>query len=297
MRRRRRSHRRGTVAVGVMVVAALALGGYAGARLISRGSREQAAGTPPAPSASSSAPSSGGASAAPSTAVSGPKAPPGRPVPILMYHVINAPPAGTPFPDLWLPEPDFAAQMRYLAAHGFHAVTLAQVWAYWTTGAALPIHPIVLSFDDGYQSQFGSAAKILHRLHWAGVLNLVVDHVTERDIAAVSVRRMIDWGWEVDSHTVTHLDLTTLSPARLQYEVSESRRWLRHEFGVPVDFFCYPAGAFDAAVIAAVRRAGYLGATTELPGPAVRSEPDTLHRIRVSGGEPPGILLTSIAQP
>jgi peptidoglycan/xylan/chitin deacetylase (PgdA/CDA1 family) len=111
------------------------------------------------------------------------------------------------------------------------------------------------------------------------------------------VRRMIRNGWEVDSHTLTHPDLVTVSSAQLWQEVHTSRVVLQRLFHVPVDFFCYPAGAFDAAVIAAVRRAGYLGATTELPGPAVRSEPDTLHRIRVSGGEPPGILLTSIAQP
>ena len=45
-----------------------------------------------------------------------------------------------------------------------------------------------------------------------------------------------------------------------------SRVVLRRLFHVPVDFFCYPSGAFDPAVIAAVRRAGYLGATTTLPG-------------------------------
>jgi peptidoglycan/xylan/chitin deacetylase (PgdA/CDA1 family) len=49
--------------------------------------------------------------------------------------------------------------MRYLAAHHFHAVTLQAVWAYWENGATLPIHPIVLSFDDGYRSQFTNAAR------------------------------------------------------------------------------------------------------------------------------------------
>jgi len=33
-------------------------------------------------------------------------------------------------------------------------------------------------------------------------------------------------------------------------------------FHVPVNFFCYPAGRYDDAVIAAVQGAGYLGATT-----------------------------------
>ena len=51
---------------------------------------------------------------------------------------------------------------------------------------------------------------------------------------------------------------------------------------MPVDFFCYPAGRYDARVIAAVRRAGYLGATTTREGLARPTEPYELQRVRVS---------------
>jgi peptidoglycan/xylan/chitin deacetylase (PgdA/CDA1 family) len=49
-----------------------------------------------------------------------------------------------------------------------------------------------------------------------------------------------------------------------------------------VDFFCYPAGRYDARVIRAVRRAGYLGATTTLEGLASPGRPYELRRIRIS---------------
>jgi peptidoglycan/xylan/chitin deacetylase (PgdA/CDA1 family) len=39
-------------------------------------------------------------------------------------------------------------------------------------------------------------------------------------------------------------------------------------FGIPVNFFCYPGGAYDATVIVATERAGYAGATTTNPGDA-----------------------------
>src|SRR3954454_7728766 len=48
------------------------------------------------------------------TATTGPVAPPGRPVPILMYHVIESPPASAPYADLYMPPSLFASQMRYL---------------------------------------------------------------------------------------------------------------------------------------------------------------------------------------
>ena len=231
---------------------------------------------------------------APTTAVSPPastappvaSAPAGRPVPILMYHAITSPPAGTALPELFLPADQFTAQMRYLKLHGFHPVTLAQVWAYWTRGATLPVHPVVLSFDDGYRSQYTVAARTLHRYHWPGVLNLIVAHLHEGTygLGAHEVSRMIDWGWELDSHTLTHPDLTTVHGADLTAEVAGSRAQLQHLFGVSVSFFCYPAGAEDAEVVSAVKAAGYTGATTTQEGFADPSQGAfTLDRIRVNG--------------
>src|SRR6266700_1166950 len=53
------------------------------------------------------------------------------PVPILIYHVINPPLPGAPFPGLYVPPSEFAAQMQALKAAGWHAVTLDQLKAYW----------------------------------------------------------------------------------------------------------------------------------------------------------------------
>lgn len=227
---------------------------------------------------------SAGTSQPPTT--QGPTAPPNRPVPILMYHEIKAPPPGTALPELFLPAPQFQAELRYLKQHDFHPVTLAQVWAYWTKGSPLPIHPIVLSFDDGFRSQFHTAARMLHDYDWPGVLNLIVAHLHEGTygLGPREVNQMISWGWEIDSHTLTHPDLTTLHGADLTTEVAGSRRVLQHSFGVPVDFFCYPAGAYDRDVVNAVRAAGYEGATTTTEGVADPSQGRfTLDRIRVNG--------------
>ena len=73
-----------------------------------------------------------------------------RPVPVLMYHVISSPPAGAPYPDLYVPRADFAAQVAWPAARGYRAVTLQQVFDSWRGSRTLPQKPVVLSFDDGY---------------------------------------------------------------------------------------------------------------------------------------------------
>ena len=215
-----------------------------------------------------------------------------------MYHVIAAPQPGAPYPELYTPPGVFAAQMRALAHRGYHAVTLGRVDRYWNHAEALPRKPVVISFDDGYLGDYTRALPVLSRLRWPGVLNLVVDNARTRgDLDIPQVRAMIRAGWEIDSHTVTHPNLTTLSPKRLQAELVDSRTWLRRHLGVPVDYFCYPAGRYNSQVEAAVRRAGYRLATTTQPGLARPDSPFALDRIRIDGQDRVSGVFAKIANP
>jgi peptidoglycan/xylan/chitin deacetylase (PgdA/CDA1 family) len=208
-----------------------------------------------------------------------------EPVPILMYHVIAAPPAGAAYPALYVPPDEFRAEIDWLAHRGYHAVTLQQVFDHWRAAAPLPAHPIVISFDDGYYSQYKVALPALRAHHWPAVLNLMLANTKPVwGTRPGEVRAMIAAGWEIDSHTLTHPDLTTLDAARLREEVAGSRAELRRVFHVHANFFCYPSGRYDDAVVAAVKAAGYLGATTTNYGLARPQEPYTLARVRVNGG-------------
>jgi peptidoglycan/xylan/chitin deacetylase (PgdA/CDA1 family) len=209
------------------------------------------------------------------------------PVPILMYHAIQPAPPDAAMPELFVPESEFEDEMRWLAHHGYHAVTLDQVFAAWNEGKPIASKPVVVSFDDGLQSQYVGARPMLERLGWPGVLDLAISHLdTAGDMTAAEVKELIVEGWELDSHTFSHLDVTTLDRNQLDHEVGDSRTYLQHRFGVPVDFFCYPAGDYDDTAIAAVKAAGYLGATTTEEGLATPEEdPGLLSRIRVEPGD------------
>jgi peptidoglycan/xylan/chitin deacetylase (PgdA/CDA1 family) len=214
-----------------------------------------------------------------------------------MYHVIARAPPGTPDGELWVPWGRFAREMSALAHAGYHAVTLDTVFRAWHGRGSLPVHPIVVSFDDGYASQYQHARATLDRLHWPGVLDLEVHNVGEKGgLSRAQVARLVSDGWEIAAHTLTHPDLTTLDTAHLRREVAGSRRWLQHAFAVPVRFFCYPAGRYDARVEAAVRRAGFEGATTTQPGIASpRDDPYALPRVRVAPEQTPAELVRGLA--
>lgn len=219
--------------------------------------------------------------------------------PILMYHVINPPLPSAPYPGLYVPPAEFAAQMQALKAAGWHAVTMDQLEANWTRGVPLgPGKPIVLSFDNGYESQYTNALPVLKRLGWVGVENIQLSGLppSEGGLSDAQVRGLLAAGWELDTQGISHADLITLDAAGLHDQIETARQLLRQRYGVPVNWFCYPSGHYDATVVAAVKAAGYVGSTTVVPGWATRTDdPYRLPRLRVLGGTSPSALLAQIA--
>jgi len=220
-------------------------------------------------------------------------------VPILMYHVILPAPAGAPFPGLYVPPPEFAAQMHALAAAGYHAVTMDQMWANWRHGTPLPKgRPIVISFDNGYESQYHKAMPVLRALGWVGVENLQLSGLppSQGGLSRAEVRALVRDGWELDTQGYSHADLITLDASELHFQVAQARARLRALYHVAAEWFCYPSGHYDATVIAAVRAAGYRGSTTVIPGWASPGEdPYRLPRLRVLAGTTPAELLAQLA--
>jgi peptidoglycan/xylan/chitin deacetylase (PgdA/CDA1 family) len=206
-----------------------------------------------------------------------------EPVPILMYHAIRSPPADARLPSLFVPPREFIAEVRALRRAGYSAVTLQRVWDAWHGRVRLPRRPVVFTFDDGYASQVKIALPVLRRERWPAVLNLALDWLDELGGEA-ALRRLIDAGWQIDGHSRTHPDLTQISPAQLADETAGARAELQRRFGVPARFFAYPGGRYDARVVAAVRRAGYVAATTVRRGFATPAPPYELARVQVDGG-------------
>ena len=121
-------------------------------------------------------------------------------MPILEYHAIETPTTGEAFPELFVEPQDFEAQMQWLDDQGFEAVTLDQVEDAWYESGRLPPKPIVVSFDDGYPSQYSSAFAVLEKRDWPGVLNLPAQG---SELPDADVQRMLDAGWELASKAIT----------------------------------------------------------------------------------------------
>jgi peptidoglycan/xylan/chitin deacetylase (PgdA/CDA1 family) len=131
-----------------------------------------------------------------------------------------------------------------------------------------------------------------------GVENLPVTGLPPSDggLSETQVKGLIAGGWELDSQGLTGAPLTGGDPTRLTSDLTSARQTLRTRFGVPVNWFSYPSGSYDETVVAAVRAAGYVGATTLSAAWASPQEDRfRLPRLVVTGGTTTAQLLTQIS--
>ena len=94
-------------------------------------------------------------------------------------------------------------------------------------------------------------------------------HPDCRPMTWAQLREMHAAGMEIGSHGVDHRMLAKLSPAAMREEVAGSKQAIEAALGVPVTAMSYPVGgrdAYDDAVMAATRDAGYRLACSYLAG-------------------------------
>jgi peptidoglycan/xylan/chitin deacetylase (PgdA/CDA1 family) len=208
-------------------------------------------------------------------------------LPILMYHRIGPLTPSLPAitKSLTVAPSDFQAEMEWLSSHGYHAVSQLQAFEALEYGKPLPRKPVMITFDDGYRDVLWHAAAALHKLHMPATAYIITDRIDGADPSFLTwpeLVRLEKLGFTIGSHTVHHLDLTSLSSTEVSSELVDSKRTLERHLGHPVQWFAYPAGREDPSVVALALKAGYVMAVTTQPGSTQSAQdPLTLHRYEV----------------
>ena len=178
-------------------------------------------------------------------------------VPILLYHHIGISQKESTY---YISTDEFDRQMNLLYASGYRTISVEQLVSAIRHGAELPVKPILLTFDDGGETVYTDAFPILEKYGFTGTVYIVhyfvgVSLYMDRD----QIRELYNAGWEVGSHGLSHLDLTS-RPGKQMEEIVNSRSRLESYLDVPVLSFAYPFGAYDKDSLYLVKYAGYAAA-------------------------------------
>ena len=208
-------------------------------------------------------------------------------LPILYYHYIrvNPDPRDHLGFELSVTPPNFQAQMDWLRIAGAHPVTLAQMMAALQGGPALPSHPVVLTFDDGHDDFATQAVPVLMANHFVATSFVVPGFLNTRGyMSSLQVQQVSADGMVIGAHTVHHVELTHVSAAVAQAEITQSKALLEQLIGKPVLDFAYPYGSFTVPIAAMVQRAGFRDAAATTWGTQqCLSNRYALHRFEVLG--------------
>ena len=176
-------------------------------------------------------------------------------VPVLMYHKLNPHPAS----DYDRRPSDFVADLTYLEKNGFYPVTAANFVA-GKIDIPAGKHAVVLTFDDGTETQFALGADGKPKAGTALAL-LQAFAATHPDFPAVAtfyvnaapfgskagedvLKYLTDHGDEVGDHTVHHYDLATKSATVAQAEIAQNLAMITAaDPGYKVTTFALPFGA------------------------------------------------------
>jgi peptidoglycan/xylan/chitin deacetylase (PgdA/CDA1 family) len=97
-----------------------------------------------------------------------------RPIPILMYHQIDAsPPKGTPLRGLTVTPERFARQMGLLRLLGYRGLSMTELEPYLR--CELTGKVVGITFDDGYQNNLEHALPVLQRNGFSATCYAVSD--------------------------------------------------------------------------------------------------------------------------
>ena len=228
-------------------------------------------------------------------------------VPILMYHHLSEDVTNS---EMVSPE-QFEAQIRALSEAGYTGVSFDELQAYVLRGAPLPEKPVVITFDDGYESNYTLAYPILQKYGMKATIFAIgvsfgKDHYKDTDYAitphfgAAEAAEMAASGLiSIQSHTY---DMHQWPPYEsgsavrenilplpgegeeayvqaLTEDFTRSRALLEDAAGQPVDVLAYPAGQYSTLAQVTLQSLGVHVTLSTNPGvnTVVRGLPQTLY--------------------
>ena len=187
-------------------------------------------------------------------------------IPVLLYHHVSD--QETNMPDLTLSTSEFTRQLSLLRSHGFQTISPAQLRSFMQgERVSLPDKAILITFDDGYADNYTQAFPILKQFGYTATIFMVgINFDRANRLTSPQIREMTASNLTIGAHSMTHPDLTQISPSKLRYEVTGSKEKAEKVILTEVGYFAYPGGYYNVAAMEAVEAAGYQGAFSVLSG-------------------------------
>lgn len=179
-------------------------------------------------------------------------------------------------PDTEITPAAFEEQMKELKDKGISVIGLQDFLAWKRGEKAIPARAAIISFDDGWRSQYDVAWPILKKYGYPHTMFIYTEGVRGghygggEAISWEQLAEMRDAGVDIQAHSETHPDLRKpydkiakkkLDPTEyeqwLENEIGRSKRTLEEKLGIRVNCFAVPYGNINDRVREVAKKEGY----------------------------------------
>jgi peptidoglycan/xylan/chitin deacetylase (PgdA/CDA1 family) len=209
-------------------------------------------------------------------------------------------------PDTEITPQDFEKQMQELKDRGIFVIGMQDYLAWRKSEKNIPPHCAVLTFDDGWKSQYEVGWPILKKFGYPLTLFIYTEGVRGGHFGGGEAMTwemladMRDAGVDIEAHSATHQDLRKpydkvakkrLSPPEydqwLQNEIVGSKQLLEQRLGIKVNCFAVPYGFYNEKIKEVCKAAGYEAVFTVYGQPLTFTSPlDNLGRYLIEANKP-----------
>src|SRR3989440_8109195 len=218
------------------------------------------------------------------------------------------------YPGTEITPPMFEAQMKELKDRGITVISLQDLLAWKRGDKNIPPRCAVISFDDGWKSQYEVAWPIMKKFGYTFTMFIYTEGVSGASLGggqAITWEQLADMrdnGIDIEAHSATHQDLReghtvmVMEPGGkrtkkkltgadyeqwLHNEVVGCKQLLEQRLGIRVNCFAVPFGTYNEHVKEVARNAGYEAMFTVYGQPITFTSPlDSIGRYAMEANKP-----------
>lgn len=176
---------------------------------------------------------------------------------ILMYHGLSAKQNRNKY-EIELGY--FEKQLNHLFLNGYKCIVADDFNKSLSNSTApSPGKAILITFDDGHESDYICALPILKKYSFKATFFITTDWIGMSEyMNAAQLRELVKEGMSVQSHAKTHSFLDTLDIQSVNFELKKSKQELEDILGKEVRYISLPGGRYNYDTIKCAKMQDYV---------------------------------------
>lgn len=187
-------------------------------------------------------------------------------IPILMYHSVHVmDPSEAASANLIVAPDIFESHIKRLKKEGYYFLAPNEAYRALNENALPEKKVIWITFDDGNADFYTKAYPILKKYKVKATNNIITGFVQEGRESNLNVQQMLEMkqnGMSFQGHTVTHPNLSLLTPELQTQEMTLSKQFLDQKLSQDTLAIAYPSGRYNPTTLDIASQYYKLGLTT-----------------------------------